>query len=235
MGVTMSESKSQASDKNETRPGLERRAVDLPEPKRALQAEVHFTLGAVIQGVTVAALGNEIAAALRTLPFAGAGWVFLAGFQSLALCIIFWYTFMDNYYFGFRAINLRAAAHFVLATFYLVLGVLQFMAISFLDVPRMWMTFYVLLIAVTLLGSWFTSRLRVVNEEDIRQAMAYDPGSRVFPFTFALAVIWLIIWYAVPQPTAPLFNGVGLAISGLGLVVFTVYSIRAFERHLDVG
>jgi hypothetical protein len=50
---------------------------DLPEFKRNYQAEVHFALGAVIQGITVAALGNELAAALRALPFPGAVWVFI--------------------------------------------------------------------------------------------------------------------------------------------------------------
>ena len=38
---------------------------DLPELKRNYQAEVHFALGAVIQGITVAALGSALASALR--------------------------------------------------------------------------------------------------------------------------------------------------------------------------
>lgn len=39
--------------------------ANLPEVKRDYQAEIHFSLGAVIQGITVAALGGEIAAALK--------------------------------------------------------------------------------------------------------------------------------------------------------------------------
>lgn len=113
---------------------------DLPEVKRNYQAEVHFALGAVIQGVTVAALGNELAAALKNLPFPGAIWVFVTGVQSLLLCIAFWYTFMNNYFFGFRVINLTARTHFLYATLYLILGLQQHIAIQFLAAPRIWMT-----------------------------------------------------------------------------------------------
>ena len=56
---------------------------DLPEFKRDYQAEVHFALGAVIQGITVAALGSELAAVLREMPFPGTIWVFVTGLQSL--------------------------------------------------------------------------------------------------------------------------------------------------------
>lgn len=42
-------------------PGIKK--SDLPEFKHNYQAKVHFALGAVIQGITVAALGNELAAA----------------------------------------------------------------------------------------------------------------------------------------------------------------------------
>lgn len=208
---------------------------DLSEQKRDYQAEVHFALGAVIQGVTVAALGNEVAAALRDLPFPGAGWVFLAGAQSLLLCIVFWYRFMDDYFFGFRVINLTARIHFLFAVLYLVLGLLQLMAIHFLDLPRQWMTFYVLLIAVTLASSWFMSHVTVVDDPGIRAALTYDPGSKAFLIAFFLSSVLLLVWYLFPAVDTDLFRALAFSISGLGLVVFTVYSLRVFQRHLDVN
>jgi hypothetical protein len=207
---------------------------DLSERKRNYQAEVHFALGAVIQGVTVAALGNEVAAALRELPFPGAGWVFVAAAQSLFLCIIFWYRFMDNYYFGFRVINLTAMAHFLFACLYLVLGILQLMAIGFLDLPRVWMSCYVLLVAATLAGSWLSSSVTVIKESEVRKAFAYDPGSRAFLVTFVLSAALLLAWFLIPGIDTGLFRALAFTVSGLGLAVFTVYSIRVFQRHLDV-
>jgi cytochrome bd-type quinol oxidase subunit 2 len=207
---------------------------DLPERKRNYQAEVHFALGAVIQGVTIAALGNELAAALRNLPFPGAVWVFVTGAQSLLLCIIFWYTFMDHYFFGFRIINLTARIHFLFAAFYLILGLLQLMAIRFLDLPRLWMTFYVLLIATALTSSWLSSHATIIRKKAVRQALEYDPGSRAFLVTFLLSVGLLTAWYVVPTSDSDLFKTIALSVSGAGLVMFTIYSIRAFQRHLDV-
>ncbi|MFO7661938.1 MAG: hypothetical protein R6X18_05030 [Chloroflexota bacterium] len=205
---------------------------DLPEVKRNYQAEVHFALGAVIQGITVAALGNELAAALRNLPFPGAPWVFVTGLQSLLLCIVFWYTFMDNYFFGFRVINLTAKTHLLFAALYLVLGLQQLIAIQFLDLPRMWMTFYVLLIATTLAGSRVTSPVTMIDNEQVREALQYDPGSKAFLGAFILAVGCLIAWYAIPGIESNIFTAIALTISGAGIVLFTIYYFRVFQRRL---
>lgn len=207
---------------------------DLPEVKRNFQAEVHFALGAVIQGVTVAALGNELARALRDLPFPGAIWVFVTGAQSLLLCIAFWYTFMNNYFFGFRVINLTAKTHFLFATLYLILGLQQHIAIQYLDAPRLWMTLYVLLISTVLAGSWVSSHVTVVDQQGARQAFDYDPGSKAFLSAFLLALGAVLVWYAAPDVDGVLFRSIALCISGAGLILFVIYSIRRFQRHLDV-
>jgi hypothetical protein len=207
---------------------------DLPEVKRNYQAEVHFALGAVIQGVTVAALGNELASALKNLPFPGAIWVFATGVQSLLLCIAFWYTFMNNYFFGFRVINLSAKSHFLFATLYLILGLQQHIAIQFLGAPRVWMTLYVLLIATVLASSWVSSQVTVIDNGEARQAFDYDPGSKAFLIAFFLALVSLIVWYVAPGVDGVLFRSIALLISGVGLVLFIVYSVRRFQRHLEV-
>lgn len=206
---------------------------DLSEVKRNYQAEVHFALGAVIQGITVAALGGELASAIRQLPFPGAVWLFVTGLQSLLLCIAFWYTFMNNYFFGFRVINLTAKTHFMFASLYLILGLQQLIAIQFLDVPRLWMTFYVLLIATTLANSWTSSHVKVIANKEVQQALAYDPGSKAFLITFALSLICLLLWYVIPGIDTTLFRAIALTISSVGLVLFIVYYIQVFQRHLD--
>jgi cytochrome bd-type quinol oxidase subunit 2 len=208
---------------------------DLSDTKRDYQAEVHFALGAVIQGVTVAALGNELAAALKNLPFPGAIWIFATGLQSLLLCIAFWYTFMNNYFFGFRAINLTAKTHLLFAALYLVLGLQQLIAIQLLDTPRLWMSFYVLLIATVLANSWASAHVPVVQRKGARQALEYDPGSKLFLSTFLLSVICLILWYVVPGIDTDLFRAVALSTSGVGLVLFTIYYVQVFQKHLDMA
>lgn len=207
---------------------------DLPEVKRNYQAEVHFALGAVIQGVTMAALGNELAAGLRALPFPGAVWFFVTGLLSLLLCIIFWYSFMNNYFFGFRVVNLNARAHFFFAAFYLILGVQQVIAIQFLDTPRVWMTFFVFLIATALVGSWVTSHVSPINRRGIRQALEYDPYSKAFLVCFALAAICLIAWYVAPGIDTVLFRAVALTVAAVGLALFALYFSLTFQKHLDL-
>jgi hypothetical protein len=207
---------------------------DLPEAKRDFQADVHFTLGAVIQGVTVAALGNELAVALRALPFPGAFWVFATGMQSLLLCIVFWYSFMHNYQFGFRVINLNAKTHFAFAAFYLILGLQQVIAIQFLDVPRIWLTLYVLMIASAFAGTWLSSHVPVIDDKEVQEAMKYDPYAKFFPVSFILSVGCVILWYAVPGIDTLLFRAIALSISGVGLVVFAIYYILVFQRVLEL-
>ncbi len=208
---------------------------DLPEFKRDYQAEVHFALGAVIQGITVAALGSELAAALREMPFPGAVWVFVTGVQSLLLCIAFWYTFMNNYFFGFRVINLTARTHFMFAALYLILGLQQLIAIQFLDTPRLWFTFYVLLIATMFAGAWVTAHVTVIKRKGVRQAIEYDPGSRAFNGCFILAVALLLAWYLIPGTDTEWFQAVALTMSGLGLILFVIYYVQVFQKHLDTG
>jgi hypothetical protein len=207
---------------------------DLPEFKRDYQAEVHFALGAVIQGITVAALGNELAVALREMPFPGSTWLFITGLQSLLLCIAFWYTFMNNYFFGFRVINLNAKAHLFFASLYLVLGLEQLLAIQFLDTPRTWMTFYVLLIATTFASSWATSHVTTIRQEHVRQALHYDPGSKPFTIAFMLSVICLVAWYLIPGIDSYVFRAIALSVSGVGLVLFVLYYVQVFQKHLHV-
>jgi hypothetical protein len=207
---------------------------DLPEVKRNYQAEVHFALGAVIQGITVAALGNELAAGLRMLPFPGATWFFIAGLQSLLLCIIFWYSFMNNYFFGFRVVNLSAKVHFFFAAFHLILGLQQLIAIQFLDTPRVWMTFYVFLLATALAGSWVTAHVSIINQREVRQAIEYDPLSKAFPACFILAVACLIAWYAIPGIDTVVFRVIVFTISAIGLALFAIYYVLVFQKHQDV-
>lgn len=208
---------------------------DLPEVKRNYQAEVHFALGAVIQGITVAALGSELASAVRSLPFPNLLWVFATGLQSLLLCIIFWYTFMNNYFFGFRIINLTAKTHLFFAAFYLVLGLQQLIANQFLNMPRTWMTFYVLLIVTMFIGSWVTSHIAVISKKGAQQALEYDPGSRAFNVCFILSALVLLLWYLIPDIAIDLFQAGALILSGMGLIFFTIYYVQVFQKHLDTN
>jgi hypothetical protein len=208
---------------------------DLPEIKRTYQAEVHFALGAVIQGITVAALGSQLAAALRDLPIPGAIWVFVTGLQSMLLVIAFWYTFMNNYFFGFRVINLTAWDHLAHAVLYLLLGLLQLTAIHFLESPRLWLTFYLLLIATTLVGGWITQHVTVVRRKQIEEALNYDPGATLFLITVLLVLLIVIMWYVVPGIDSDWFRFLALSTSGAGLVLFIHNRVRIFQKHLDVA
>ena len=206
---------------------------DLPEVKRDYQAEVHFGLGAVIQGITVAALGGELASALRSLSFPDILWVFATGLQSLLLCIVFWYTFMNNYFYGFRVINLTAKTHLFFASFYLVLGLQQLIAIQFLDMPRAWMTLYVLLLVTMFIGSWATSHVTVIKKKGVKQAMEYDPGSLAFNVCFILSAVFLLVWYLIPGVGTELFKVAALIVSGTGIIMFTIYYAKVFQKHLN--
>ncbi len=209
---------------------------ELMRERRNYQAEVHFALGAVIQGIIVAALGDEVASVLRTQSLLESIPVFFAAAQSLLICIVFWYRFMDDYFFGFRVLVMTANTHFFFACLYLVLGLQQLVAIRFVDAPRAWMTLYVLLIATTVLGSRLVSaRAQIINEAGVRAALDYDPGSKMFLATYVASVLCLVLWNVIPAVNVVWFHMLALTISAVGLVLLAVFSIRVFRRHLDVG
>lgn len=207
--------------------------IDLPERERNYQAHVHFAMGGIIQGLMLAALAGELANALRDFTTPASIWILVAALQSLLLCILFWYRFMDNFIFGFRVINLTAGTHFLFAAHHLVLGLLQFLAIRFLFDGRLWLTFYALLIFITQGFSYVSSHLKIVDLEGAHEALAYEPDTKFLLVTVSLTLISLVIWYLFPGLDSVLFRAVALTLSGLSIVAFIIYSIKVFDHHLN--
>jgi hypothetical protein len=208
----------------------------IPVHKRGYQAEVHFGLGAVIQGVTVAALGAEVASAIQEFVFPETLWILGTGLLSFILCLTFWVSFINNYFFGFRVVVLNARMHVLFSAQYLLLGLLQLMAIHFLANPRLWLTFFVLLFLVAILGSLFLYRnMVVIGDENVRKAIEYDPGANIFNGLFVLSLLLLIFLYIFPAINTPIFNAAALFAALLTLVVFNLNFLKVFQKHLDVG
>jgi hypothetical protein len=209
---------------------------EYPIQKRGYQAEVHFALGAVIQGVTIAALGAEIADYIKAFVFPDILWILATGLLSFFLCLAFWISFINNYFFGFRVVTMNARIHVLFSVQYLLLGFLQLMAIHFLAHPRMWLTFFVMLFMVAFLGSWYLSKnLVVVGDEEVHQALEYDPGAAAFNGLFVVTLLLLIAWYIFPGLATPFYAMVGLSAAFLSLVVFHINFVKMFQKHLDVG
>jgi hypothetical protein len=206
---------------------------DLPERERNYQAHVHFALGGIIQGLMLAALAGELANALREFTAPASIWILVAAIQSLLLCILFWYRFMDNFIFGFRVINLTARTHFLFAAHHLVLGLLQFLAIRFLYDSRLWLTFYALLIFITQGFSYVSSHLKIIDLEGANEALSYEPDTKILLVIVSLTLISLVVWYLFPGLETGLFRAVALTFSGLSIVAFIVYSIKVFDHHLN--
>jgi hypothetical protein len=206
---------------------------DLPERERNYQAHVHFALGGIIQGLILAALAGELASTLRDFSYPATIWILVTALQSLLLCILFWYRFMDNFIFGFRVINLSAKTHFLFATHHLVLGLLQFLAIRFLFNSRMWVTFYALLILATQGLSYLSSHLKIIDVEGAEVALTYEPDTRFLLISVSLTLISLVGWYLFPGLNSDLFRAFVLTLSGLSIIAFIIYSIKVFDHHLN--
>lgn len=205
---------------------------DLPEQVHNYQAHVHFALGGIIQGLMLAALAGELANAFKSFTFPDTMWVFVTALQSLLLCILFWYRFMDNFIFGFRVINMTAKAHYLFALHHLILGLLQFLAIRFLDNPRVWLTFYTLLIITTQGFSFLSSNLQIIQTKGVKDALAYEPSTRFLLITICLSILFLIAWYLFPILESSLYKAAALTLSGLSIISFTHYSLKVFNHHL---
>lgn len=76
--------------------------------------------------------------------------------------------------------------------------------------------------------------ITIINKKGVREALNYDPGSKPFLLAFLLAVGCLLAWYVIPGIDTILFRAFALAVSAIGLVLFTVYYIQVFQKHLDV-
>jgi hypothetical protein len=214
-----------------TCPGLYIMKV-LSDETRGYQAEVYFSLAAVVQGVTLAALGSELVSALRSWHFPDSIWILVTGSQSLLLCVTFWYSFVVAYFSGFRLSEFNATNHFVLAASYFVIGLLQLIAIQFLAEPRIWLTMILLLLGVTLFCFWYTSqRVRVVQPE--ASDRGHSEAGRLLVVLLLISLVCGIVWYSVPEIESALFKGTTLAVMGAGLLLLNVKLIRLFQEHLE--
>jgi hypothetical protein len=207
---------------------------EMQEVRRGYQAEVYLALATVVQAITLTAVGSDIVLALKELQFPDLLWVFSTGFLSLLLCISFWYIFVRDYFFGFRVLPLSALNHFFLAAVIFSVGFLQFIAFQFLQDPRLWLTLVLLSMGIVFLNSWYISHsILKTASEDIREAVTYDPGSRVFTILLLAAVVCLVLWYLVPAIDTELFRGLTLLILGAALIQLNVSSVLNFQKHLE--
>jgi hypothetical protein len=207
----------------------------LPKTNRSYQAEVYLALATIVQAITLTALGSEIVTAIKTLGFPALIWVFATGLLSLFISISFWYVFMRDYFFGFRVITLSPQNHLFLASAIFMMGFLQFIAFHFLADPRLWATLVLLTILVVFVNSWYMSRhVKILEREDIQQAVHYDPGDRMFLILYLLACAGLLLWYLVPAVDTQIFRAAMLLIIGSALVLFNLGAQQVFKKHLEV-
>jgi hypothetical protein len=214
---------------------MENDPKEMTEEKRGYQAEVYLALATVVQGLTLTAVGSEIVTAIKAPQYPGILWVFFTGLLSLLVCISFWYIFVRDYFFGFRVIHLTAVNHFFLASAIFTIGFLQFIAFQFLGDSQVWLTLVLLSIAVVFINSWYISHsIKTIPREDIRAAITYDPGSRVFAILYLAALGCLVLWYVVPAIDTDLFRGITLLIVGAALIRLNLSSVQIFQKHLEL-
>jgi hypothetical protein len=202
--------------------------------KRGYQAEVYLALATILQGLTLTALGSEIVSAIRELEYPEILWVLATGLLSLILCITFWYIFVRDYFFGYRAVSLTATNHLMLAGAIFSIGFLQFIAFQFLEEPRFWLTLILLSLGVVFVNSWYISHHVVFEREDVREAIHYQPGNRMLIVLLLAALVCLVLWYALPGIDTGWFRLITLAIFAGVLIRLVASSVRIFEKHLEV-
>jgi protein-S-isoprenylcysteine O-methyltransferase Ste14 len=206
-----------------------------PAPHRSYQAEVYLALATIVQAITLTALGSEVVTAIKTLQPPEILWVFATGLLSLYISISFWYIFMRDYFFGFRVLILTPQNHLALAAAIFIMGFLQFIAFHFLAQPRLWLTLVLLTILVMFINSWYmSSSVRLVDREDIRQAVNYDPGAKQFYYLYLALGAGLLAWYLVPAVDGPVFRVAMLVLTAAALVLLNWSAQKVFQRHLEI-
>jgi hypothetical protein len=210
--------------------------MQTPTPiQRSYQAEVYLALATIVQAITLTALGSEVVGSIKTLQPPEIYWVFATGLLSLFISISFWYIFMRDYFFGFRILILSPQNHLALASAIFMMGFLQFIAFHFLADPRLWLTLVVMTILVMFINSWYmSSHVNVIEGEEIREAMDYNPGSTPFLILFGIVVVGIMLWYLLPGIDVPLFRGLMLLMIGAALVQFNLSAQKVFKRQLEV-
>jgi hypothetical protein len=206
-----------------------------PKTNRSYQAEVYLALATIVQAITLTALGSEIVISIKNLAFPDLFWVFATGLLSLFISISFWYIFMRDYFFGFRVVILTPQNHLFLASAIFLMGFFQFIAFHFLSDPRLWLTLVLLTIVVVFVNSWYMGGyVKLLEREDIQQALHYDPGSKLFFVLFTLAFAGLVAWYIFPAVDTLFFRGAILLVIGAALVQFNLSAQKVFARQLEI-
>lgn len=202
--------------------------------RRSYQAEVHFALATIIQGITITSLGEDIAITLRQWSHFNSMWIVVTAIASLLIAVTFWYAFVMAYFHRFRTVVMTASNHFWLALLYFCMGMLQIISFQFLDDPRTWLTINnVLVITVTTYLIYADRMTRSMPSSPVVKLLNTEAQMSVALFGLPSSAVLTLLWWIVPQLATTTYAVVCLSTFIVVVATFNVVSVRVFQRRLD--
>jgi hypothetical protein len=204
------------------------------------QANVHFALATIIQGITIALLGVAFAGLIQSVNWPQTGFLLLTSLQSLALAISFWYAFVMAYFHLFRVLRMTAVDHLVLSYVYFSIGLMQIVGFQFLENPRVWLTINCVLVITALFYAQFINFM--VRREEKQQTQREEPLSgylsihaitKTLIVMLVITVILLLFWYVAPVLNTPLYAFVCLFVFAILIIIYNIAAVKNFQARLD--
>ena len=206
----------------------------LQTPLAEMQASVYFTLGSVIQGITIAILGESVVDLVGNLQIT----IILATINSLLIATHFWFAFMMAYYYLFRIIRLNAKQHFWLSSSFFLIGLSQVVAFQFLNNARIWATISFVMLLMISFYLWSMARIikkRITDPKILKVFhIEFTSFNRLaYGLTFAILMM-LALWYTVPSFNTELYSTIVLSFFMILLLLASFGgSINSFQARLD--
>jgi uncharacterized membrane protein len=200
---------------------------------KEIQANVYFSLASVIQGITIAVLGERVFDFLPSMNV----FVIITAISSLLISLHFWFGFLMAYFHLFRLVRLNASHHFILSLTYFLIGFSQVLAFQYLDKPKTWMTICVIMVLiVSIYQSFMQKILRVqATEEESHKIISteYRLFNRLIYLIAVVTVVLVAVWYIYPSKNENAYALSTLSVFVLLLLLLFRGSIRSFQNRLD--
>ncbi|MBI5354483.1 MAG: hypothetical protein HZB50_17725 [Chloroflexi bacterium] len=200
---------------------------------KEIQASIYFSLASVIQGITIAVLGEKVFDFLPSMNI----FIVITTISSLLISLHFWFGFLMAYFHLFRLVKLNAFHHFVLSLTYFLIGFSQVLAFQFLNRPKTWMTICVIMLVIV---SMYQSFMRRILKMQTTEGVGYNVVSteyglfnRLIYLITVVVIILISMWYIYPNKNEGVFAISTLSVFLVLLLLLFIGSIRSFQNRLD--
>lgn len=192
--------------------------------------EIYFGLTTVIQGITLAILGDSIIKFGLSWPINWITWTMIIA--SFLLAITYWLELVMGYLYLFRVTYLSASNHIIATFFYFGIGLSQIIAFSSIDSPSIWLAAITSMAFLAALHNGFIHKTFNDNETNLAPLSSQIKKDHKKLFWQRLIILIILVGTTVTTILYPETSYLVL-VPLIGTILTLIDAVRDFKKRQD--